>query len=163
MSSLDNVKTHIGGIKNNIHATIVEGQDKKGLLSLLDDIHASTEKSAALLSKAFLDHYDKYNKNRDIDILKYNNELKQFAELNDKYKIEVTKRDLLWKEYSDILKITKTLKKNYKGSLSDQKLFDTIVSKIENVFKLQNDEKLSTPNTQCAADVLKAHLSGNRV
>lgn len=79
LSSLDNIKAHVGGIKNDIHATIIEGVDKNGLLSILDDIRSSTDKSAALLSKAFLDHFDKYNAQVTKDANQYDEELKRMG------------------------------------------------------------------------------------
>ena len=166
LTSLDNVKTHVTGIKSDIHATIVDGDDKKSLLSILDDVRASTEKSAALLSKAFMDHYDKYNKNHDTSAQKYQEELDSITVLKDKYKVEVAKRDGLWKEYSDILAIAKKLKESMTISEKDEKTFDELMVRVAKAFQTnerKSDEKLSTPNTQCAADVLKAHVDHNRV
>jgi hypothetical protein len=164
--SLDNIKAHVSGIKNDIHATIVEGADKKGLLSILDDIRSSTDKSATLLAKAFLDHYDKYNKQLKVDTNQYDDELKRMGFLSVTYNTSVKESSTLWKEYSDILGIAKELKKNYKGSNADEKSFDELMSRIASAFKTESsksDAKLSTPNTQCAADVLKAHLDHKRV
>jgi hypothetical protein len=166
LSSLDNIKAHVGGIKNDIHATIIEGVDKNGLLSILDDIRSSTDKSATLLSKAFLDHYDKYNKQVATDTNQYDEELKRMGFLSVTYNTSVKESTTLWKEYSDILQIAKELKKNYKGSNEDEKSFDALMSRVASAFKAQSSEhdvKLSTPNTGCAADVLKAHLDHKRV
>ena len=166
LSSLDNIKAHVGGIKNDIHATIIEGVDKNGLLSILDDIRSSTDKSATLLSKAFLDHYDKYNKQVEKDTNQYDEELKRMGFLKVTYSSSVKESTTLWKEYSDILQIAKELKKNYKGSTADEKSFDALMSRVASAFKAQSSKhhiKLSTPNTGCAADVLKAHLDHKRV
>ena len=166
LTSLENVKTHVTGIKSDIHATIIEGEDKKSLLSILEDVRASTEKSAALLSKAFMDHYDKYNKNHDTSTDKYQEELDSIKVLSDKYKVEVAKRDGLWKEYSDILAIAKKLKESMTISEKDEKTFDDLMVRVATAFQMneqKSDKKLSTPNTQCAADVLKAHVDHNRV
>jgi len=164
--SLDNIKAHVGGIKSDIHATIVEGEDKKGLLSILDDVKASTDKSATLLAKAFLDHYDKYNKQVSTDTEKYEEELKKLGFMSSNYKSTIKESKTLWKEYSDIIEIAKNLKKNMKWSKEDEKSFDTLMVRIAGAFKTQtekNNAKLSTPNTQCAADVLKAHIDHKRV
>jgi hypothetical protein len=164
--SLDNIKSHVGGIKNDIHATIVDGEDKKGLLSILDDVKASTDKSATLLAKAFLDHYDKYNKQVSTDTEKYEEELKKLGVMSSNYKSTIKESNTLWKEYSDIIEIAKNLKKNMKWSKEDEKSFDTLMVRIAGAFKTQtekNNAKLSTPNTQCAADVLKAHIDHKRV
>jgi len=166
LSSLDNIKAHVGGIKNDIHATIIEGVDKNGLLSILDDIRSSTDKSAALLSKAFLDHFDKYNAQVTKDANQYDEELKRMGFLSVTYSSSVKESITLWKEYSDILQIAQQLKKNYKGSNEDEKSFDALMSRVASAFKVQSmkhDAKLSTPNTGCAADVLKAHLDHKRV
>ena len=166
LTSLDNVKTHVSGIKSDIHATIVEGDDKKSLLSILDDVRASTDKSAALLAKAFMDHYDKYNKNHDTSANKYKEELNSINVLSEKYKVDIAKRDGLWKEYSDILAIAKKLKESMSVSQEDEKTFDELMVRIAKAFQTnerKSDKKLSTPNTQCAADVLKAHVDHNRV
>jgi hypothetical protein len=164
--SLDNIKSHVGGIKNDIHATIVDGEDKKGLLSILDDVKASTDKSATLLAKAFLDHYDKYNKQVSIDTEKYEEELKKLGFMSSNYKSTIKESNTLWKEYSDIIEIAKNLKKNMKWSKEDEKSFDTLMVRIAEAFESQSKKsnaKLSTPNTQCAADVLKAHIDHKRV
>ena len=164
--SLDNIKAHVSGIKNDIHATIVEGNDKKSLLSILDDIRSSTDKSASLLAKAFLDHYDKYNKQLRTDASQYDDELKRMGFLSVTYSTSVKESSTLWKEYSDILQIAKELKKNYKGSNADEKSFDALMSRIASAFKAEStksEAKLSTPNTQCAADVLKAHMDNKRI
>ena len=164
--SLDNIKAHVGGIKNDIHVTIVDGEDKKGLLSILDDVKASTDKSATLLAKAFLDHYDKYNKQVSTDTEKYEEELKKLGFMSSNYKSSVKESNTLWKEYSDIIEIAKNLKNNMKWSKEDEKSFDTLMTRIAEAFKSQNEKnnaKLSTPNTQCAADVLKAHIDHKRV
>jgi hypothetical protein len=164
--SLDNIKAHVGGIKNDIHATIVEGNDKKSLLSILDDIRASTDKSAALLAKAFLDHYDKYNKQLTSDTNKYHDELKRMGFLSVTYNTSVKEGTTLWKEYSDILDIAKKLKSSMKFSKDDEMSFDALMSRVASAFKTESSKseaKLSTPNTKCAADVLKAHIDHKRV
>jgi hypothetical protein len=166
LTSLDNVKTHVSGIKSDIHATIVEGDDKKSLLSILEDVRASTDKSAALLAKAFMDHYDKYNKNHDTSANKYKEELNSMNVLSDKYKVDIAKRDGLWKEYSDILAIAKKLKESMSVSQEDEKMFDELMVRIAKAFQTnerKSDKKLSTPNTKCAADVLKAHIDHKHV
>ena len=53
-----------------------------------------------------------------------------------------------------------------KFSKDDEKSFDDLISKVTRAFKKQSEKsgaKLSTPNTNCAADVLKAHIDHNRV
>ena len=81
------------------------------------------------------------------------------------YSIEKTKRDKSLAEYNDIINIIKQLKETHAVSEKDHKLFSELIQKVENVFKREEKTfiKLSTSNTQCAADVLKAHITGNRV
>ena len=164
--SLDNIKAHVGGIKSDIHATIVEGEDKNGLLSILDDVKASTDKSATLLAKAFLDHYDKYKNQVSTDTEKYDEELKKLGVMTSSYESTLKESKTLWKDYSDIIDIAKNLKKNMQWSKEDEKSFDTLMTRVAGAFKSQteqNNANLSTPNTHCAADVLKAHIDHNRV
>ena len=164
--SLDNIKAHVMGIKNDIHSTIVEGSDKKGLLSILEEIRSSTDKSASLLAKAFLDHYDKYSKQLKTDTNQYDDELKRMGFLSSTYSTSVKESTTLWKEYSDILDIASKLKTSMKFSKDDEKSFDELISKVALAFKKQSeqsDAKLSTPNTPCAADVLKVHIDHNRI
>ena len=164
--SLDNIKAHVTGIKNDIHSTIVEGSDKKGLLSILEEIRSSTDKSATLLAKAFLDHYDKYTKQLKTDTTQYDKELKRMGFLSSTYTTSVKEGNTLWKEYSDILGIANKLKTSMKFSKDDEKSFDDLISKVTRAFKKQSEKSnanLSTPNTNCAADVLKAHIDHNRV
>lgn len=165
LTSLDKVKSHVSAIKGDVHSTIVEGGDKNGLLALLNDVRSSTEKSAALLAKAFMDHYDKYNTHLQKDTDDYNKDETTMSSLKVKYSIEKTKRDNYLAEYTDIVKIIKQLKDTRTISAKDEKLFSDLIQKVERVFKAQEKSaiKLSTSNTQCAADVLKAHLAGNRV
>ena len=165
LTSLDNVKSHVSVIKSDVHSTIVEGGDKNGLLALLNDVRSSTEKSAALLAKAFMDHYDKYNTQLQKDTNTYYKDETDMGTLKVNYSVEKTKRDKSLAEYYDIIKIVKQLKETHAITEKDEKLFSDLIQKVEIVFKSQEKTaiKLSTANTQCAADVLKAHLSGNRV
>jgi len=165
LTSLDNVKSHVSVIKNDVHSTIVEGGDKNGLIALLNDVRSSTEKSAALLAKAFMDHYDKYNTQLQKDTDKYYKDETTMGRLKVDYSIEKTKRDKSLAEYNDIIKIIKQLKETHAISEKDEKLFSDLIQKVESVFKSQEKSvlKLSTSNTHCAADVLKAHLVRNRV
>ena len=164
--SLDNIKAHVSNIKNDIHSTIVEGNDKKSLLTILEEVRSSTDKSASLLAKAFLDHYDKYSKQLKTDKNQYDEELKRMGFLSSTYNTSVKEFTTLWKEYSDILDIANKLKTNMKFSKDDEKSFDELIAKVTRAFKKQSeksDAKLSTRNTGCAADVLKAHIDHNRV
>ena len=165
LTSLENVKSHVSLIKGDVHSTIVEGGDKNGLLALLNDVRSSTEKSAALLAKAFMDHYDKYNTQLQKDTDKYYKDETTMSSLKVDYSIEKTKRDKSLAEYNDILKIVKQLKDTHAISEKDEKLFNDLIQKVESVFKSQEKAviKLSTPNTQCAVDVLNAHIAGNSV
>ena len=165
LSSLENVKSHVNVIKGDVHSTIVEGGDKNSLIALLNDVRSSTEKSAALLAKAFMDHYDKYNTQLQKDTDDYNKDETTMSSLKVNYSIQKTKRDNSLAEYNDIIKIVKQLKETHAVSVKDHKLFSDLIEKVESVFKREEKTfiKLSTANTQCAADVLKAHLSGNRV
>ena len=165
LTSLDKVKSHVSVIKNDVHSTIVEGGDKNGLIALLNDVRSSTEKSAALLAKAFMDHYDKYNTQLQKDTDKYYKDETTMGSLKVDYSIEKTKRDKSLAEYNDIIKIIKQLKETHAISEKDEKLFSDLIQKVESVFKSQEKSvvKFSTSNTHCAADVLKAHLARNRV
>jgi len=128
-------------------------------------VRSSTEKSAALLAKAFMDHYDKYNTQLQKDTNTYYKDETNMDTLKVEYSVEKTKRDKSLAEYYDIIKIVKQLKETHAITEKDEKLFSDLIQKVEIVFKSQEKTaiKLSTANTQCAADVLKAHLSGNRV
>jgi len=164
--SLDNIKAHVTNIKNDIHSTIVDGNDKKGLLTILEEVRSSTDKSASLLAKAFLDHYDKYSKQLKTDKNRYDDELKRMGFLSSTYTTSVKESTTLWKEYSDILGIANKLKTSMKFSKDDEESFDELIAKVTRAFKKQSeksDAKLSTRNTGCAADVLKAHINHNRV
>ena len=164
--SLDNIKAHVSNIKNDIHSTIVDGNDKKGLLTILEEVRSSTDKSASLLAKAFLDHYDKYSKQLKTDKNKYDDELKRIGFLSSTYTTSVKESTTLWKEYSDILGIANKLKTSMKFSKDDEESFNELINKVTRAFKKQSeksDAKLSTRNTGCAADVLKAHIDHNRV
>jgi hypothetical protein len=165
LKSLDNVKTRVSDIDNNVHDTIVNGGDKNGLLSLLKEVQSSTEKSSALLAKAFMDHYDKYNSQLKKDNEKYYEDEKTLGSIKNEYGVEKTKRDKSLAEYNDIVTIIKQLKETHAVSEKDHKVFNELIQKVERVFKREENSivKLSTSNTLCAADVLKAHIAGNRV
>jgi hypothetical protein len=113
-----------------------------------------------------MDHYDKYNKQLTSDTSKYDEELKRMGFLSITYNTSVKESTTLWKEYSDILDIANKLKASMKFSKDDEKSFDELIVRVSEAFKAQSaksDAKLSTPNTQCAADVLKAHIDHKRV
>jgi hypothetical protein len=165
LSSLENVKSHVSIIKGGVNNNLVEGGDRNSLIALLNDVRSSTEKSAALLAKAFMDHYDKYNTQLQKDTDTYYKDETTMDSLKVDYSVEKTKRDKSLAEYNDIIKIIKQLKETHAITAKDEKLFSDLIQKVESVFKAQEKTaiKLSTANTQCAADVLNAHLSGNRV
>jgi len=169
LSSLDTLKEHTGSIKKDIHDTIIEGDDKKDLITILDNIRSSTEKSASLLAKAFMDHYDKYNKQLQKNKDNYNDEKNTMNNLNNEYKITKTKRNSLLTDYHDIVRIAKKLKETYATSKNDEALFNEFMSKINNVLKqkerkiVRDYKKLSTPNTACAVDVLKSHIENELI
>ena len=169
LTSLDNLKEHTSSIKKDIHQTIVEGNDKNGLISILNDIRSSTEKSASLLSKAFMDHYDKYNKQLEQNNDMYKNEQKTMTNLNTEYQVTKTKKNSLLNDYNEIVRISKKIKETYATSQKDEALFEEFMGKIDKLFKqnennvIQNYSRLSTPNTACAADVLKSHIENKRV
>jgi beta-galactosidase GanA len=86
--------------------------------------------------------------------------------LSNDYRVTIKESSALWKEYSDILEIAKSLKNNMKWSNKDEKSFDELMARVATAFKNQTAKrstKLSTPNTQCATDVLKAHVDHERV
>jgi hypothetical protein len=86
--------------------------------------------------------------------------------LSNDYKIFTKESTTLWKEYSDILEIAKKLKNNMKWSKNDEMSFDELMTRVAKAFKNQSvkrSTKLSTPNTHCATDVLKAHVAHKRV
>jgi hypothetical protein len=160
------LKEHTDAIKSDIHKTIVEGEDKDGLISIIDDIRSSTDKSAALLAKAFMDHYDKYNKQLDADSETYKSEESKLSSLNVEYNLVKQKRNSLLQEYNEIVEISKKLKKTFETSQQDDALFRDFMSKVEKLFKQSQKgrvKKLSTPNTQCAVDVLKSHLENDNI
>jgi len=165
LKSLDKVKAHVSDINNNVHDTIVNGDDKSGLINLLKEVQSSTEKSSALLAKAFMDHYDKYNAQLEKENETYYKDEQTLSGVKNEYGIQKTKRDKSLAEYNDIVKIIKQLKETHAVSEKDEKLFSEVIQKVERVFKREQKTfvKLSTSNTQCAADVLKAHIAGNRV
>jgi hypothetical protein len=82
------------------------------------------------------------------------------------YNTSVKESSTLWKEYSDILDIANKIKNSMKFTKDDEKAFDELMTRIAFAFKAESTKshaKLSTPNTKCAADVLKAHMDHKRV
>ena len=165
LKSLDKVKLRVSDIDNKIHGTIVNGNDKDGLIDLLKEVRSSTEKSSALLAKAFMDHYDKYNTQLEKENETYYKDQKTLSNIEGEYTIEKIKRDNYFSEYNDIVKIIKQLKNTHAISEKDQIIFNDLIKKVERVFKKQDKSlvKLSTSNTKCAVDVLKAHVDHGHV
>jgi hypothetical protein len=80
--------------------------------------------------------------------------------IGDSYSLSSEERDLV---YAACLlhDITKGI-----TSKDDEKSFDSLMSRIAAAFKAESTKshaKLSTPNTKCAADVLKAHMDHKHV
>ena len=97
-----------------------------------------TTNYTSVLTKEFINHYNKYKQKAGLEKAEYDNEYKQLEILKTKYETEQKSRNNSRKEYENAKKVLKKLKSNYNLDAEDINSFKKLEEFIEKVFNNNN-------------------------
>jgi len=164
LKTLDIYNHHSSRIRKIISSNIIESDDKSIMLGFLNEADKNTHTTTDKLSKAFLEHYEKYK-----NLLKKENDEyeSEKLELNTKREILTNERKdkkELKMQYKRALKILRKIKKTYSLSKQDSRDFYELYSIIKAIFKNPKRVKQflsgKIPN-KCATTLLKSHAAND--
>ena len=165
LKTLDNVNQQIGLVKSYISDTLVEGEDKKGLMRIIVDLHNSTKYTTMDISHAFLVHLEKYknriNGNNNI----YEEEIKKLEKYKTTYTVYMKEKIDIVSEYKRVVEIIRRLKETYNMSIDELDLFNELVLRISGLLKNDRCEVKSFVSSQkeCSTALLQSHIENNHL
>ena len=121
-------------VKNMIVNNMVEGGDKEYMLRVLYEMTEPAKNSTSVLSSEFIKHYEKYKKRVGVDKDIYDNEYKQLLIFREKYRSERKLKNILLKDYKNVLNILNRLQTTYILDKEDIKEFEKLSIFIKNIF-----------------------------
>ena len=163
IGSVDKVNNEMDVLNKYITDTIIEGDDKKEMLSMMFTIKNTTHYSSNDLAEAFLHHYEKYKNQLGKDTSSYHTEIEKLSSLIAEYKVVANKvHDV---DYTEIVHIVKKLKHVYKLSKDNTQLLDDLIYKIISILKNKScSAKSFTSSTkECSLELLKSHIANKLV
>jgi hypothetical protein len=161
--SVDKVNNEMAVLNKYITDTIIEGDDKKEMLSMMFNIKNKTYYSSNDLAEAFLHHYEKYKNQLGKDTSYYHAEIEKLSSLIAHYKLVASKVSDV--DYTEIVNIVKKLKNVYKLSKENTQLLDDLIYKIISILKNKScSAKSFTSSTkECSLELLKSHIANKLV
>ncbi len=163
IGSVDKVNNKMDVLNKYIVDTIIEGDDKKVMLSMMFNIKNTTYYSSNDLAEAFLHHYEKYKNQLGKDTSSYHTEIEKLHELITNYKLYANK--IHDDDYSKIVHLVRKLKNVYKLSKENTELLDELIYKIISILKNKScSVKSFTSSTkECSLELLKSHIANKLV
>ena len=134
LKSLDELNTHIAGIKTTVETKLIKDEYKDEMVSLLSDMKVNTYNVSGYLSDYFVKHYNKYKSLIDSENSNYSDDLKRLNILATKYRIEAQKSADLLIERNKLEAIVKKMKETYILTIEQQSEFDMLVKQIMTMF-----------------------------
>ena len=138
LKTLTSLNNQVHRIKDTIKTNIVKGNDKALMLSIIYEMNDKTTNYTSVLTKEFINHYNKYKQKAGLEKAEYDNEYKQLEILKTKYETERKVRDSYLTEYKNTKKILKQLQSNYNLDAEDINSFKKLEEFIEKVFNNNN-------------------------
>jgi hypothetical protein len=167
LGTITKVNQQLELVKGYITGTIVEGIDKENMLSLLFKLQNTTKYATGDLSKAFLEHYEKYKNQIKRNDNVYEQELHKLQEYIKTYTLYKSEEMDVLNEYKRVLNIVNKLKTTYKLSLDDANLFNELVFRILSLLKNNNcnAKTFISPefDSNCATTLLQSHVNNNLI
>jgi hypothetical protein len=167
IGTVSKVNEKLALVKNYITDTIVEGIDKQYMLNLLLNLQNTTKYATSDLSRAFLEHYEKYKNQIKSNDVVYEQELHELQEYMKTYTIYKREETTVLNEYKRVISIINKLKAAYKLSLDDADLFNELVFRILSLIKNKNckaDTYISPEfDKNCATTLLQSHVKNNLI
>lgn len=163
IGSVDKVNNEMDVLNKYIVDTIIEGDDKKVMLSMMFNIKNTTYYSSNDLAEAFLHHYEKYKNQLGKDTSSYHTEIEKLHELITNYKLYANK--IHDDDYSKIVHLVRKLKHVYRLSKENTELLDELIYKIISILKNKSCSATSfTSSTkECSLELLKSHIANKLV
>ena len=160
LKTLDKYNRQVASIRRIIKKHIIEGNDKDVMLGFLDEADKHTQTSTGKLSKAFLEHYEKYKNMIGNEKTTYSSELKELSMQTDLLNTERKDKNTLWKQYKRALNVLNRLKKTYALSKQDAQDFNQLSMIIKAIFR--NPKKINkflrgNVDEKCATTLLQSH------
>jgi len=163
IGSVDKVNNEMTVLNKYIVDTIIEGDDKKVMLSMMFNIKNTTHYSSNDLAEAFLHHYEKYKNQLGKDTSSYHAEIEKLHELITNYKLYANK--IHDDDYSKIVHLVRKLKNVYKLSKENTYLLDELIYKIISILKTKScsAKSFTSPTKECSLELLKSHIANKLV
>ena len=167
LKTLDNVNEQLGLVKNYISDTLVEGEDKNGLLRIIFDLHNSTKYTTMDISHAFLVHLEKYKNRMSGNNKHYEEEISKLEKYQTTYTIYIKEKKDIVSEYKRVVEIIRKLRETYNLSIDELDLFNELVMRISGLLKNNNCnvESYLSPELEkeCSTALLKSHMDNNHL
>jgi hypothetical protein len=165
LGTLDKVNQQLALVKGYITGTIIEGIDKQNMLGLLFNLQNTTKYATSDLSRAFLEHYEKYKNQIKRNDNVYEKELHKLEEYVKTYNLYKSEEYDVINEYKRVLIIVNKLKLTYKYSIDEANLFNELITRILKLLKNNScDPKsftLPDLDSNCATTLLQSHVQNN--
>jgi len=166
LKTLDNYNSKANKVRLLLKQHILEGTDKNNMLGLLGEVDSKTQSSTDKLSKAFLEHYEKYKNMINKEKSTYDSEVSQLSAETTIYEKERRERKDLHLQYKKGLEVLEKLKSTYSLSSQDAKDFDILGKIIKILFK--NPARINqfikgNVNEGCATTLLQSHVANNLI
>ena len=154
-------------VGSSIKKNIVAGEDKKGMLRIVDKSKGHANNITEWLSKAFLEHYEKYKNLLTKETSEYEAEQKKLAADTNKYNTGVKLANTYEREYKRLLDILNKLKVTYGQSKEEQAVFEEVIKVVQFIFR--NPAKIKSfydgelVNGKCAKTILQTHIKNELI
>jgi len=165
LKTLDNVNQQIGLVRSYITDTLVEGEDKNGLMRIIFDLHNSTKYTTMDISHAFLVHLEKYKNRMNGNSHIYEEEIKKLEKYQTTYTVYMKEKKDIVSEFRRVVEIIRKLKETYNMSIDELDLFNELVLRISGLLKNNNCEVKSfiSPQKECSTALLQSHIENNHL
>ncbi len=165
LKTLDNVNQQLGLVKSYISDTLVEGEDKNGLMRIIFDLHNSTKYTTMDISHAFLVHLEKYKNRINGNSHLYEEEIKKLEKYQTTYTVYMKEKKDIVSEFRRVVEIIRRLKETYNMSIDELDLFNELVLRISGLLKNNRCEVKSfvSPQKECSTALLQSHIENNHL
>jgi len=159
--TLELYNNQLASVNKTIYDNLIDGEDKKYILNVIKEANSHTQNSTDILSKAFLEHYEKYKKLLLKDSAQYNEDIKEFTKDSSQYNEEDQYTKKYYEEYQSAISLLNKLKTTYADTETEAKDFDNIVKVIKLLFKNPKTIKSfydGEVDGKCATTMIKTHI-----
>jgi len=148
-------------VRDTITKNIIEGSDKDAMIDLIKQADGHTQDSTGKLSKAFLEHYEKYKKLFREKKKQYRDDMSKLTAETDILTQAEKEEKSIKNEYDRARKILNKIKKTYKLTGEQKHDFDILARVINTIFKNPrrvNQYLNGDVDNKCATTLLQSHV-----